>query len=424
VLGHGPPKLIEDGKELPAIVISPQTATDWSASITTTFVSYLLNHYDVDPDRVYVTGLGIGGEGTWLYASDHADTVAAIVPIAGAASGTSLRETPIWSFYNHTDPTLPGDSLAGIEDALEQLTGARPEPVPGYTGYFNGLSWRWRMGQAAPGADENPTFTVHENTGPDAWTAAYDNQAMWSWLFAQSRASTGDGSIVFKQVFQCPILDCDDPDRPDLSEFNDIGVQPNGGYFSIDQGRLQLVRTASTATDRNAAITRWTDLAGPPAVLHAAFDLGVSGWTASPYQAGAMVLTFGNLTGPVRLDAGDVAAGTFQTIAVKGKGPGQLALVAAGVESAPLAADGTLHHVEVFLNKSGAAASYRAPDGALRSLQDSGVALWVNGAAVVMSAAANSGADSALTDFRIRWATGDNGTWLLDNFLFKRALPQ
>lgn len=425
MLGQGPPKLIEEGKELAAIVISPQTATDWSPSITTPFVSYLLDQYDVALDRVYVTGTGIGGEGAWLYGSNHADTVAAIVPIAGAAGGTNLRNTPVWAFNNHADPALPADSSGGIEDVLEQLTGVRPEPVPGQTGYFNGMIWRWRMGQAAPAAGENPAFTVHAHAGPDASTAAYENQALWSWLFAQSRAATADSSIVFKQVFQCPILACDDSEDPDLSQFNEIGVQPNGGYFSIDQGRLQLVRTGSAATDsRSAAITRWSDLSGPPGVLHAAFDLGVSGWTATPYQADAMVLTFASFADRVGLAEDDREPRTFQSIVVKGRGPGQLAFVAEDFESPSLAANGTLHHVEVYLNKSGAAASYRSPDGSLQRLQDNGVALWVNGVAVVVSTPAANGSASTLTDFRIRWTTGDNGTWLLDNFLFKRSFPR
>lgn len=428
VLGQGPPKLIEEGKELPAIVISPQTATDWSPSITTPFVSYLLDHYDVDPDRVYVTGTGIGGEGAWLYGSNHADTVAAIVPIAGAAGGASLRNTPVWAFNNHADPALPADSSGSIEDVLERLTGVRPEPVPGHTGYFNGMIWRWRMGHAAPAAGENPAFTVHAHAGPDASTAVYENPALWSWLFAQSRAATVDGSIVFKQIFQCPILACDDSEDPDLSQFNEIGVQPNGGHFSIDQGRLQLVRTGSTATDKIAALTRWTDLAGPPGVLHAAFDLGVSGWTKTPYQEDAMVLTFASLADRIGLGDRDTESSTFQSIAVKGRGLGLLAFVAEGLsmdfESPPLAANGTPHHVEVFLNNSGAAASYRAPDGSLQRLQDNGVALWVNGVAVVASTAAANGSGSTLTDFRIRWTTEDNGTWLLDNLLFKRSFPR
>jgi predicted peptidase len=56
VLQSGVPKLIEDGKEFPAIVISPQTSTNWSPSISTPFVDYILSHYDVDPDRIYITG--------------------------------------------------------------------------------------------------------------------------------------------------------------------------------------------------------------------------------------------------------------------------------------------------------------------------------------------------------------------------------
>jgi dienelactone hydrolase len=428
VLRNGPPKLIESGKEFPAIVISPQTATNWASSITTPFVNYLLANYDVDPDRVYITGLSLGGQGTWDYARANPSSAAAIVPICGPRSGTGygvLRGLPLWTFHRFGDQTV---LLDHTQDILQEITGVRPvppEPVPsaGETGYFKAPSWSWRAGQAAPAAGENPAFTVYPGTGHDAWTAAYNNQAMWDWLFAQRRPS---GDIVFKQDFQSStsVPTYYNPDSPDIGQFDDIGGHPNGGTFSINQGRLQLVRTGSTATDNDAAITRWTDLAGPPAVLHAAFDVGVSGWTATPYQSGALALSFGRIDDFVPYESGGVAASTFHSITVKGQGVGQFSVSTSGVYSAPLAANGTLHHVDVFLNKSGAAANYRGPDGVVRSLQNNGVALWVNGTAVVLNGAAANGSDSTLTDFRIRWSSPDNGTWVLDNFLFRKALPQ
>jgi dienelactone hydrolase len=422
VLKHGPPKLIEGGKEFPAIVISPQTSTNWSSSITTPFVDCILANYDVDPDRVYITGLSLGGQGTWLYAAANADIPAAIVPICGpdnAIDYSVLRGMPIWTFHRIGDTTVP---ISETQNILEEITGVRPlvSGNDGKTGYFKPSIWSWRTGQAAPAAGENPTFTVYSGTGHDAWTAAYNNQAMWDWLFAQRR------SAVFQQNFQSStsVSSYVNATNPSIVQFNDISAQPNGGTPSINQGRLQIVRAGSTATDNGAGLSRWTDLAGPPAVLHASFNIGVSGWTATPFQTGAMVLTVGRMDGAIPYNSGGASIGHFHNISVKGQGVGQFAISTSGILSAPLAADGTLHHVEVFLNKSGAAANYRAPDGSLRSLQNNGVALWVNKAPVVVNGAATNGAESTLTDFRFRWDSPDNGTWLLDNIVFKRAFPQ
>lgn len=427
VLQHGPPKLIEEGKEFPAIVISPQTATNWLSGITTPFVNYLLANYDVDPDRVYITGLSLGGQGTWEYARVHPSNVAAIVPICGPKNGTAdysvLRGIPLWTFHGVDDDIVP---IERIQDILEQITGVRPDVANkgGHTGYFEGASWNWRAGQTAPAAGENPTFTVYKG-GHYVWPAAYDNQGMWDWLFAQRRSA----SIVFQQDLQSStsVSSYENPTNPNIGQFNDIGGQASSGTYSINssnsQKRLQLVRTGSTSNN-DAAITRWRDLSGPPAVLHAAFDVGVSGWTTTPYQSNAMVLTVGNIGGSIAYDSTGPSINMFHSISVKGEGVGQFSIMTSGIKSALLAGNGTLHHVDLFLNKSGVAANYRGPDGLVRSLQNNGVALWVNGAVVVVNGAASNGAESTLTDFRIRWEHADNGTWVLDNFVFKRALPQ
>jgi hypothetical protein len=211
---------------------------------------------------------------------------------------------------------------------------------------------------------------------------------------------------------------------PTNCQFNDISAEATGGTWSVNQGRLQLVRTGSTTADNDAGITRWTDFSGAPAMLHITFDLGVSGWTASPFQSGAMFLSIGAVSGFSDYGNGDVAANTFHNISVKGQGTGQFAVLTTGGQSPLLATDGALHHVALFLNKSGAAASYRAPDGSLRMLQNNGAALWVDGAAVVADGAAANGSSSALTDLRIHWSTPDNGTWSLDNMFIESVFPQ
>jgi pimeloyl-ACP methyl ester carboxylesterase len=428
VLKNGPPKLIENGKSFPAIVISPQAPKDaqgncsW-VNITTPFVDYILSHYHVDRTRIYITGLSLGGQGTWAYAKSHASSVAAIVPICGFRSGTGydvLRGMPIWTFHRIGDPTVSVNETASL---LQEVTGVDPRPLTaGSTAYFPGTAWTWRTGEAAPHAGENPTFTVYTGSFHDAWTAAYNNQGMWDWLFQQHLP---DGTTVFQQDFQSSTSVSSYVGNPPTDgQFNDLSSEATGGTWSINQGRLQLVRTGSTTTDNDAGITRWTDFSGAPAVLHVTFDLGVSGWTASPFQSGAMLLSVGAISGFSDYGNGDVAANTFHTISVKGQGTGQFAVLTTGGQSSLLATDGAPHHVALFLNKSGAAAGYRAPDGSLRTLQNNGAALWVDGAAVVADGAAANGSSSALADLRIRWTTADNGTWSLDNMFVERRFPQ
>ena len=190
VLAHGPPKLLAGGAELPAIVISPQLGEDplrWSAAITTPFVEHIVGAYDVDPDRIYITGLSLGGEGAWVYARSHPDRVAAIAPVCGPRSGTgygALREVPIWAFHTGGEVVVP---IQTSVDILTEVTGVEPVFAAGRTGYFDGERWSWRPGEGAPEAGEGPTFTVYPGTSHDAWTPAYSNPDLWRWLFAQRR---------------------------------------------------------------------------------------------------------------------------------------------------------------------------------------------------------------------------------------------
>jgi poly(3-hydroxybutyrate) depolymerase len=423
---HGPPKLIKNGRDFEAIVISPQLPTSqgsWSTSTTTPFVQYLLDTYRVDRDRVYVTGLSLGGGGTWMYAKAHPDIVAAAVPICGAGSSDSsfvaLRGMPVWAFHREGDPTV---NINLTTDKLKVITGVDPRPiVPGSTGYFN-ANWTWRTGQAGPQANENPIYTVYTGTSHDAWTAAYNNEAMWTWLFQQRRQST---PAVFQQDFQSStsVSAYYNATTPNNGQFNDISKEATGGTWSINGGRLQIVRTGSGTTDNDAGITRHTDFPSSPTLLHVTFDVGVSNWTNSPYQSNAMIFSIGNITGVSDYGNGDISANTFQSLSVNGDGPGQFTVAAAGTESASLPADGSLHSIALFLNKTTAAASYRAPDGTVNTVAAGSFALWVDGALVV-STSANNGSSSSLTDLRLRFSSADNGTWSLDNFVIRSSFPQ
>lgn len=195
VLRHGPAKLIAAGRDLPAIVISPQTAATWASSVTVPFVDHLLARYDVDPDRIYVTGLSLGGNGAWDYARARRDVVAAIVPVCGFSRGVGygvLQGLPIWTFHDEGDTIVP---IVHTAEILEEITGVRPGATGrgGQTGAFEGGAWRWRAGQSAPVAGEGPSFTVYTGEGHDAWTPAYDNPALWDWLFAQRRPAVPAG---------------------------------------------------------------------------------------------------------------------------------------------------------------------------------------------------------------------------------------
>ena len=86
---HGPPKLIENKtRDFPCIVVSPQSpGRGWNADILAGLLDDLAAKYRVDKDRVYLTGLSMGGFGSWSLAAAYPDRFAAIAPICGGGAG-------------------------------------------------------------------------------------------------------------------------------------------------------------------------------------------------------------------------------------------------------------------------------------------------------------------------------------------------
>ena len=114
VLVHGPPKHIEANdwpESRPFIVLSPQQANGCpTAAQVHSFLTFAVENYDVDPKRIYLTGLSCGGNATWDYLADHTDErIAAAVPICGLGvaafgrTGCAMGKVPIWAFVGDED---------------------------------------------------------------------------------------------------------------------------------------------------------------------------------------------------------------------------------------------------------------------------------------------------------------------------------
>ena len=161
VKAHGPPKLIAAGKEFPFIVVSPQSpGGGWNVEVLNGLLDDILKTYTVDTDRIYLTGLSMGGYGTWAWALDSPKRFAAIAPICGGGTprrARALKEMPIWVFHGAKDPTVPVKESEAMVEALKSA-----------------------------GASE-VKFTVYPDAGHDAWTATYDNPELYEWLLKHSR---------------------------------------------------------------------------------------------------------------------------------------------------------------------------------------------------------------------------------------------
>lgn len=159
---HGPPKLVAAGKELPFIVVSPQCPSrgrGWQPHELSALLDEIIEKYKVDQDRIYVTGLSMGGFGTWSLAAFSPDRFAALVPICGGGDPNTARRfshVATWVFHGAKDPAVP---LAASEKMVEALKKA----------------------------GGNVKFTIYPEAGHDSWTEAYNTPELYKWLLEQKR---------------------------------------------------------------------------------------------------------------------------------------------------------------------------------------------------------------------------------------------
>lgn len=157
----GLPREIEAGRALPCVVISPQCPVDewWNAAALEAFIDDAIHRYRIDADRVYLTGLSMGGFGTWTLATRHPERYAAIVPICGGGEpkdAARLRDLPIWAFHGALDHIV---SVARSQEMVDAI-------------------------RAAGG---HPRLTIYPDLKHISWRVTYANDELYPWLLAQRR---------------------------------------------------------------------------------------------------------------------------------------------------------------------------------------------------------------------------------------------
>ena len=161
VKAHGPPKLVAAGKKFPFILVSPQAQRPpgWEADNLYRLLTDIKSRYRVDNDRVYLTGLSMGGFGTWALALRHPDAFAAIIPICGDKETTEawkLRHIPIWCFHGALDHNVP-------------------------------VRLDSQMISAAGRYNPNVKFTVYPDLEHNSWERTYNNDSVYQWMLAQKK---------------------------------------------------------------------------------------------------------------------------------------------------------------------------------------------------------------------------------------------
>jgi predicted peptidase len=178
------PAIRKSPSRYPAIVVMPQAPRDsqWvgtPADMAVAALQQTMKEFKVDPKRVYLTGLSMGGHGTWYVAYRNPDLFAAVAPICGW-----VREI---GFFRGSVPVVAGDSAAVMQNLVQRLAKTpiwifhgevdQVVPVNGSREPFNALK----------AANADVRYTELLGLDHNSWDAAYGSEEFTRWLFAQHR---------------------------------------------------------------------------------------------------------------------------------------------------------------------------------------------------------------------------------------------
>ena len=161
VARHGWLKHVRNGQEYPFVILAPQCPQNdyWGCYIESlnAFLDTALKEYDVDPKRVYLTGLSMGGTGTWLWSLANPERFAAVLPVCGSGVcwyAGKLVNKPVWAMHGDADTTVDWGESVRMTEAIRKRGG-------------------------------NPKLTLYPRVGHNAWDYAYSDPEVIEWMLAQ-----------------------------------------------------------------------------------------------------------------------------------------------------------------------------------------------------------------------------------------------
>ena len=159
----GPPSMIVEGKEFPFLILAPQHPHKrkfWNTAAVMQLLDTVIVNHRVDRSRIYLSGLSRGGSAAWEMAVQYPDVFAAMAVVCGMTplpyASWLDEKMPIWVFHGEKDSVIPISESEMMVNKLE------------------------KMGREV-------RFTRYPDVGHDAWTKAYENDDLYSWLVKQQR---------------------------------------------------------------------------------------------------------------------------------------------------------------------------------------------------------------------------------------------
>jgi len=160
---HGPLKYIQT-HELDAFILAPQCPDNemWEAEALYNLIQKVISEQNIDPNRIYLTGLSMGGWGTWNLAFAHPEMFAAVVPVCGFVDRVpmlnpcQLENIPIRIFHGLLDDVVDVRESIDIYKKLKNC-------------------------------NSDIELTIFDDANHDSWTRVYDHPEIYNWMLAQKK---------------------------------------------------------------------------------------------------------------------------------------------------------------------------------------------------------------------------------------------
>jgi predicted peptidase len=159
------PAIARQATEFPFVAVFPQSHTGrWQAGSSDArtalaILNEVREQYRIDPRRIHLTGISMGGYGTWSLAAAHPDDWASIVPICGGGDpiqADRIKDIPCWAFHGDADNVVPVERSRTMIEALRAAGG-------------------------------NPRYTEFRGVGHNSWDPAYATPELSEWWLANAR---------------------------------------------------------------------------------------------------------------------------------------------------------------------------------------------------------------------------------------------
>ena len=161
----GPPKYVQAGQDMPFLIVSPQCPKEdyWNSSVQLNRLTELLeevtSNYSVDEKKSYLTGLSMGGYGSWALSAKYPKKFAAVAPVCGGGeveSAEKIKDIPIWVWHGDQDRAVPFDESVEMVKAIKEA------------------------------GSTSIKFTSLEGIGHNCWSAAYATPQLYQWMLQHS----------------------------------------------------------------------------------------------------------------------------------------------------------------------------------------------------------------------------------------------